>query len=398
MSNRYSFILKQGTASVKSGEKTVFEAKFDGSTVTIDFYYDVRDKALTLTAAAKAGDRVDIDILPYKLSVFVNGDLADEEWPFGNALYGDLTEAEGDIRITPDNMPKKDTDAEPAVTRTFVGADNIRLPGVNIGDCMPYSDGGAYHLFYLYDRHHHHSKWGLGAHQWAHVSTEDFIHFSEHPMAVAITEPWEGSICTGSVMKAKDKYYAWYAVRMSDYSPARLTCAVSSDGYHFTKSKEFFSLPGAYETTSARDPKVFEYDGEYHMFVTTTYLQNQNGCLAHLKSDDMIEWEDVGPVFMWSDGSQPECPDWFSLNSKYYLIYSIGGKAHYKYSSRPFDGWVTPENDIIPCGTVPKAAFLKERLIFCGFIGEGTGYAGSLTAAEAKQKADGSLEFYELKI
>lgn len=51
-----------------------------------------------------------------------------------------------------------------------------------------------------------------------------------HPMAIPITEQWEGSICTGSLIEANEKVYAFYAVRMTDGSAARLTWASSEEG------------------------------------------------------------------------------------------------------------------------------------------------------------------------
>ncbi|MBQ2277137.1 MAG: glycosyl hydrolase, partial [Clostridia bacterium] len=270
---------------------------------------------------------------------------------------------------------------------------------VNIGDTIPFSDDsadsdGRYHLFYLYDRHHHGSKWGLGAHQWAHVSTADFVTWDEHPMAVGITEPWEGSICTGSIVRAGDKFYAWYAVRMSDGSPARMTCAVSEDNAHFVKSGKYFTLPAGYEPSSARDPKVVEMDGKFHMFVTTTRLESGSGCLAHLVSDtaDFAQFEDCGTILEWNDGNQPECPDWFAMGEYYYLIYSIGGYARYRYSKSPFDGWITPAEDNIPCGRVPKAACLGNQRIFAGFVTD-HGYADDVIFVETIQKEDGTLDF-----
>ena len=60
---------------------------------------------------------------------------------------------------------------------------------------MPFSDGDTFHLFYLKDRHQHKAKWGKGAHQFAHISTRDMVHWKQHPVAVEITHQWEGSIC-----------------------------------------------------------------------------------------------------------------------------------------------------------------------------------------------------------
>ena len=389
-----TFSVTAGTASLGSGIRVTCDEN-----LTVALTYDFRERPLTLTASASVGDSVSLTVRPHRIELRVNGALLDEEWPCGN--LGELTPVTGDFIPAVTEIEPECPAEMPSVTRAGITTDEIRLPGVNIGDCIPFSDGtpdsdGKYHLFYLYDRHHHRSKWGLGAHQWAHVSTSDFVTWDEHPMAVGITEPWEGSICTGSITRAGDKFYAWYAVRMSDGSPARMTCAVSDDNVHFVKSGSYFTLPAAYEPTSARDPKVVasQMDGKFHMFVTTTRLASGSGCLAHLVSDtaDFAEFTDCGTILEWNDGNQPECPDWFAMGDYYYLIYSIGGYARYRYSKSPFDGWIKPEEDIIPCERVPKAAWLGNRCIFAGFVAE-NGYAGSVMFAEALQNADGTLRF-----
>ena len=164
---------------------------------------------------------------------------------------------------------------------------------------MPFADGDVYHLFYLKDRRQHKSKWGKGAHQFAHISTSDMIHWEEHPVAVEITHQWEGSLCTGSVIKKDGRYYAFYAVRMVDGSSARVSWAESEDCIHFTKSEKYFTLTKPYETTSVRDPEVFlGADGRYHMLLTTTWEEEETergGCLAHMVSDDLENWEQKEP-------------------------------------------------------------------------------------------------------
>lgn len=389
---KITFPVTCGTASLGSAVTITYDDK-----LTVAFTYDFRDRPLVLTASASVGDAVSLTVRPHRIELRVNDALLDEEWPCGN--LGELTPVTGDFIPAVAEIAPECPAEMPFVTRADITTDEIRLPGVNIGDCIPFSDDsadsdGKYHLFYLYDRHHHRSKWGLGAHQWAHVSTSDFVTWDEHPMAVGVTEPWEGSICTGSVVRAGDRFYAWFAVRMSDGAPARMTCAVSDDNVHFAKSGEYFTLPAAYEPTSARDPKVVEMDGKFHMFVTTTLLESRNGCLAHLVSDtaDFAQFKDCGTIIEWADGNQPECPDWFAMGDYYYLIYSIGGYARYRYSKSPFDGWIRPEEDIIPCERVPKAAWLGNRCIFAGFAAE-NGYAGSVVFAEAVQNEDGTLRF-----
>ncbi len=357
--------------------------------------YSFREKPLVLRASAAAGDEIRLILTDARAALYVNGELCDEEWP-----VGELTAISPELAFT-----QSESIDEPKIElRRDISAEELRRPGVNVGDCMPFTGSdGKYHLYWLYDRHHHCSKWGLGAHQWAHASTADLVSWDEHTMAVAIDEQYEGSICTGSTIEdgvESARTYCWFAVRMSDGSPARITSSVSEDGENFVKSGKFFTLPERYHQSSARDPKVVRHDGKYHMLVTTTLLASGKGCLAHLVSEhaDMSGFTDLGPIIEWSDGSQPECPDYFELDGRFYLIWSIGGRARYAYSERPFGegGWTIPEENVIDCGSVPKAAILPAtgELVFTGFVGEG-GYAGHIIMKKARARDDGTLELYE---
>lgn len=382
------------------GKEGIFSAVWQDGFLTVKIFFDFHENPLTLTAPALAEDHIELTFYRARLALTVNGQLWDEEWPCGNCLLcpEDVVAPLTLTAVEPESLTR-----QPSVIREGLSLGELRSRGINMGDCMPYADeavaDGVYHLFYLYDRHHHGSKWGMGAHQWSHISTKDFQKWQEHPMAIQITEPWEGSICTGSVCYLGDKYYAWYAVRMSDRSPARMTYAVSKDLTHFEKSGIYFTLPARYEQTSARDPKPVMLDGVLHVFITTTLMENGHGCLAHLVAnpEDITQFIDCGPILEWETGDQPECPDWFKMGQWYYLVYSIDAKARYVYSKSPFDGWIRPEEDGIPCGCVPKSALWGDRRIFTGFVGE-NGYAGHLVFAEALQNDDGTLRFVDMNV
>ena len=402
------FTVSEGRTVLTGGGRTACAVQFDGN-LRAEFFYNFSPEPLVLSADAKAGDQASIRVSPLWIAMYVNGALADEEWPCGNGYLSPACSQSGDlpVEIAPSG-PDADC-RQPEALRLNIPTGLIRRPGVNIGDCMPYSDAeggdGRYHLFYLYDRHHHKSKWHLGAHQWAHVSTKDLKTWDEHPMAVKLTQGWEGSICTGSVIRAGGRWYAWYAVRMADRSPARLTYAVSDDLEHFEKCGAYFHVPEGYEPTGARDPFLFFWENKYHMLVTTRTLDGDSGCLAHLVNDAMgiSGWRNAGPIMRWHDHCAPdsperrhtpECADWFRMGGYYYLVFGIGSVSRYMYSKKTFGPWTYPEGALIPCGCVPKSAVLPGagRRIFMGFRGEG-GYAGSLCAAEALQNEDGTLRF-----
>jgi hypothetical protein len=343
-----------------------------------------------------------------RTALYVNGILNDEDWQLGKVPLENCTcsLALGTWSMHSDFSFSQNYRENCGKITNIKNIQNWRPDGHNTGagDCMPFSHDGIFHLFYLFDRRGHRSKWGLGAHQWAHISTKDFIEWEQHPMALSIDEQYEGSICTGSVVFHNGLYYAFYAVRMSDGSPARLSWAVSRDCIKFEKSNRYCELSSKYHAPSARDPMVIiDKDGVAHMFVTTSiYPENKEdiskGCLAHLISSDMQDWKEAEPLVVLDIENQPECSDYFYFNGWYYLIYSNFGTARYFMSKNPFGPWETPENNIVidsECRVPKTAKFGKDRIMAAGFIvtPPERSYAGEVIFNEMIQQPDGTFKF-----
>ena len=370
---------------------TVLEIMYCGGALSASLVYDAVDEPLRLTADAKVGDDIILAFYPYRVELYRNGELCDEEWPFGSSRFAGAQTTVCNVSADVCAMPMP-----PVSQGSFVGAEGWRPGGgVFVGDCMPFVYGDRYHVLYLKDRHHHRSKWGRGAHQWEHISTADLVHWEIHPMAVAIDDPMEGSICTGSHIYEGGRHYLYYTVRKSDWSPATIERSVSEDGLYYEKDRTFrFTLSEHYDQSSARDPKVIRgADGLAHMFVTTSETASGNGALAHLVSEDGDHWREIGSIYVSPDRDQPECSDYFEYRGKYYLIFSHHGRAQYRYSDRPFDGWIIPEQPEIPCSSVPKAGIFGDRIIFAGFRGI-DGYAGVMTFMEADTDENGVMRFF----
>ncbi len=383
--------------SHKNGRKKLEIEAFDGI-LTVSVQYDYDRKPLSLNGEINIGDSVEIVLLNHRIELYINGMLKDEEWPTGERPFAIDDVFMPDMKVEVTEYFEKCDDL-PCVISSFENAEGwYPGDGVFVGDCMPYRKDDEYHVLYLKDRHHHKSKWGLGAHQWEHISTKDFKKWQIHPIAVPITDLTEGSICTGSWIKNGDKEYLYYTVRMGRGIPAPIRRSVSNDGYHFEKDRGFgFTVSDKYNKASARDPKVIEGEGgRFHMFLTTSLVEEGKGCLAHYVSEDMEKWEDFGePIYIAPSTDQPECPDYFKYNGKYYLIFSLKGKAHYMLSDKPFENFVMPDDPIVPCASVPKCAKWDNRLIFAGFKGIG-GYGGSMTFKAAIADENGELLFEEL--
>lgn len=371
------------------------------------FRCEIRTDAVSkpLVMKAATGDvakELELVWLGYRVELWIDGKLKDEEWPMGRCLTekgekvynGDAVKS---VELKWD-VEERTSECKDILDILYWAPE---LGSHNVGDCMPFADGDTYHVFYLKDRHQHKSKWGKGAHQFAHIATKDLKNWKEYPTAVEITHQWEGSICTGSVLRSKGKYYAFYAVRMMDGSSAKISWATSDDGIHFEKSEKYFTLEPPYETTSVRDPEVFEgVDGKYHMLLTTNWEACENtersGCLAHMVSDDLENWEQQDPFLVPGYTDQPECTNYFEWNGWYYLIFSNYGTAKYRYSRQPFGPWICPEKEMIDglLFRVPKTAQFNGRRIAAGFLcinTMGESYAGSLVLRELIQNKDGTL-------
>ncbi len=346
------------------------------------------------------------------LELFVDGVLVDEEWPHGalhplcaplllgagyerGALKADFrgqidhvalwNRALKDEEIAmlaggPDEVARRD--------RAILGPKQASMQywrprGYNAwaGDCMPFYHDGTFHLFYLFDRRHHGSKWGQGAHQFAHASTKDLIHWEHHPLAVPIIRQWVCSHGTGDCIWHDGVYRMFYTDcgGRCEYKdkPQRgswIFVATSTDGIHFHQDLKPL-LPGG-DCTVFRDPAT----GLFHLV---------RGGGNRLVSGDLSNWQETpGDFVQRKAGTTGECPHLFQWNGWFYFI--LGTNALWK-SRTALGPWEEMKPTIYDGLFVPKVAeFTGNRRILAGFIFE-RGWAGHLALRELTQQRDGSL-------
>lgn len=277
-----------------------------------------------------------------------------------------------------------------------------------VGDCIPFAHNGMIYLYWLIDKGHHTLLNGLGGHQWVLSTSTDLINWKHYPVALGIDEEWEKSICTGSVIYANNSFYIFYATRVlqGGEKKEQLSYAKSNDGITYIKQKPnpFLSAPQGYNTSQFRDPKIILAKDGYHMFISSSKtdpeMQRFAGCLAHLFSKDMKNWEMKEPV-LTGQTSTPECPDYFFWNGWYYLIYSSSGTFYVK-SRNPFGPWEYPGSQPLkePFANVPKTAeFQNGRRISAAWIpsrdenkDDGRSrFGGNIVLREVIQDKDGNL-------
>lgn len=285
------------------------------------------------------------------------------------------------------------------------------------GDCMPYFHNGTFYIYWLLDEGHHAGLGGLGGHQWALSTSKDLVNWTHHPVAVAIEEDWEKSICTGSVIADKNRFYAFYSTRVKDDKGVheQLSYAMSKDkGLKFVKQKPnpFYFPPEECVSRDFRDPKVFkDDDGTYHLFISgykkDPVIEGHGGYLCHLVSKDMKDWKQIESPLAGQVGT-PECSDYFKWNDWYYLLYSIGGDTYYVMSRNPFGPWQYPatQSFVEQWASVYKTApFEDGRRIAVAYMPcrshgkdfDGAIWGGNMLLREVVQEPDGTLNTKFLK-
>lgn len=416
----FEIVGKNGQAAVEleMGD----EGRF-GQVVQFLVTTDFRPKPLAVgfpvkLLAVSAPHQVLLRDLGFRLDFFVDGVLADQEWPIGRVgangvSHVQATSAVGNVQIWPSALPDETIEQQNGGDRAIAGRElkmlgsqsnemqYFRPRGYNTsaGDAMPFFHDGVLHVFYLLDRRHHQSKWGLGAHQWAHISTTDLIHWKTYPMALTIEHEWEASICTGSVFFNEGKYYAFYATRMPDRSE-HLGMAISNDGVHFDKllPSPFDEPKAPYRHGPNRDPFVLGEKNDFQMLVTASLAHPEKpelaGALEHLTSPDLQTWKvEPSPFLVTGYGADPECSDLFLWHGWYYLLFSEGGQAHYRMSRNRSGPWVKPAVNVfdgIQARVMKTAAFTGDRRMGVAFVPDGD-FGGNLVFREIRQSLDGTL-------
>ncbi len=346
------------------------------------------------------------------LELFVDGVLVDEEWPHG-ALFGfhapflvGAGYENGKLRsgfrgqvdhaavwsraLKDEEILSISGGAEEVARRDrqFFGPPQTSMQywkprGYNAfaGDCMPFFHEGTFHLYYLFDRRHHGSKWGQGAHQYAHASSKDLIHWEHHPLAVPIVEQWECSMGTCDCIWHDGVYHMFYTdcgsrceYRDKPQQGSWIFAATSTDGIQF--HKDLKPLVSGGDCTVFRDPAT----GLFHLI---------RGGGNRLVSKDLRHWEEMpGDFVERKPGTTGECPHLFPWNGWFYFI--LGTNAVWK-SRSALGPWEEMKPTIYDGLFVPKVAeFTGNRRILTGFLFD-RGWAGNLALRELIQYPDGSL-------
>ena len=289
--------------------------------------------------------------------------------------------------------------------------------GGYVGDVMPFvTEDGTLELYYLYDTSHN----GQGYHPIYKYSTEKMYGFKDHGMVLNYgqgSDP-DPALGTGSVMQDRNgNYHLFYTGHNDTGNGGRgkecVMHATSTDRENWTKDEEpLFFAPEGYSTDDFRDPEVFwvEEDQCYWLLIAAREEAHElGGVVIKYTSNDLRNWEYVGPIFAPMAQYMCECPDLFRIGDKWYLTYSWDCVTYYAMSDSLYGPFVPPRDNILDGkGLTEGAGFIfyagktaekDGHLYLCAWIGQpglssDSGiyqWAGSVMFHELVQNEDGTL-------
>lgn len=213
---------------------------------------------------------------------------------------------------------------------------------------------GRYHMFCQHNPQA--AVWGNMS--WAHLVSNDMIHWLHMPLALAPTPKSIDSygVFSGSCFSVGQRVYAVYtATEISDAEQATThgkpniresqRLAWSDDPMLLRWTKEPTAIvptpPSELQrVTGFRDPSIWQQDSFYYMTVGSGE-SGKSGCVLLYRSQNLkqwnylhkladAEWHGVVKEDKVASGEMWECPDFFALDGRHVLIYSAEGKVYWQ--------------------------------------------------------------------
>lgn len=192
---------------------------------------------------------------------------------------------------------------------------------------------GQYHMFYQY--HPFDSHWGPM--HWGHAVSNDLLHWTYLPAAMAPDMPYDRNGCfSGCAIELPDgQHLLMYTGVIHEYTKSgevrevQTQCLAFGDGMDYTKYEgnpvlTEKDLPLGGSRYAFRDPKIWKHaDGSYRCLIANNRI-GHGGRMLLYKSEDCIHWEFVKSLVEnnYRLGLMWECPDFFELDGKQVLLAS----------------------------------------------------------------------------
>jgi len=217
--------------------------------------------------------------------------------------------------------------------------------------CVVEQDG-VYHLFYLR---------GNPAVNIGHATTTDFIHWTTHTPVLS-PGTWDGKLWAPQLIPNPPGGWLMYYTGVNLPGSQQSGVAYSPNLNDWFKWADPLYHPATtwalWSSTAfshGRDPHVMEYEGNYYMFVTAKTATGL-GAVAAAVSTDLLNWTDIGPIFVNSNWHVLESVYILEREGKFHMFFTeeaVNGTSH-MYSDNLLTGWDMFNRRIIDGGHAPQ--------------------------------------------
>lgn len=242
--------------------------------------------------------------------------------------------------------------AQPLVHFDFEHPLFTEPPQPVLDHCVVEQDG-VYHLFYLR---------GNPAVNVGHATTTDFVHWDLQPPVLA-PGTWDNkALWAPQLYPLNDDWWAMYYTGVNLVSSQQTGIAFSNDLFAWNKFPDpvYHPDPAWAEWSETvfshgRDPHIIEDNGHYYMLVTAK-TDNNLGAVACAVSDDLISWQDIGPIFVNLNWHVMESVFVFRHNGLFHMLFTeeaVNGTS-WMSSDSLLSGWNISTRRIIDGGHAPQ--------------------------------------------
>ena len=367
---------------------------------------------LAMLTRSEGEHRVVLNFSGVRWTIYVDGEMLDNDFPFGYPKWSDRNTWKVDpdyVKAAVLYFPAMELEKEPA-EKLIASPIQYWVPsGHNnwVGDVVTFFHQGRYHLFYLFDRRHHQSKFGKGAHYFEHLSTKDFKTWTEHEAATPIEEQWE-CIGTGTPFVFRNRFCLSYGLHTGRVYPEEKTTWPAQWEY-LKKNGRTGTFPrgttpgipaGATYSVSADGVSAFKKSNlTFHPCQNPSVYTDPEGRLRMLaNSGSSGTWESESVDGGWhsiNPGFPPggDCTFYFRWGKFDYIIGGFTGLW-----SKPAGAPDSAYEDVVRKGfdfydglNVPSITEIADgRFLMAGWIPI-RGWGGTLVVRELLQFSDGRI-------
>ena len=239
--------------------------------------YPSREREMTISVPvrelADSAHEVIVNYTGNQFTLYVDGRLYDNDFPVGTPSGG----------IHSATISNNITDVELHTPSLTAVRDNTTLTDIPqywtppyhnawVGDVVACYHNGRYHIFYLFDRRGHSSKFGTGGHYFEHISSPDLVNWEEHEAAVPLDEQWE-TVGTGTPFVYNGELclsYGLHTTRLFPYERTTLPIMKADfDSLDYTHSLCYDTIPAlipAGSTYSVSHDGGLTFEKSYKLF------------------------------------------------------------------------------------------------------------------------------------